>query len=381
MVRAEGVTAPLPRHVAVEREAERVEQERLAGPGGTVDQKEPLRGEFVEVDLDLAWVGAQSAERETVWHHPPTSLSAEASASEITAACASDASAPCWSTQNSRASSSGFSALRTASTTAPPPGADAPIGSVLERHGVGKARLQTWHGLQRQLRVGELDADPSLLGVSEGAVSQQISEAAPQGPQRAADPQGHDFAAAAPPGIHLDDAHRLGVVLLGERIGQRRARVGHAAVVEHLVTMEVTQGDIVEPVEGGHVDEVDVADGEITFRVGGRAPSHESVRHHDGARRGAGGGVATDQRGCATRDLVVAETAGTLDVRGGVEPAEDRPRERRLEVRHRVDGDGRPAVAGVEHATAGRTRPTSPRTVTPACSRISSPTATRAAES
>ena len=129
MVGAEGVPASLAGHVAVESETESIEQERLAGPGGAVDEEEALFDERVEVDLDLVGVGAEGAEGEAVRPHPSSSLLTAASASLSTAPCASEASAPCWSDQNRSVRSRGVMPLRTADTTSPPPDATRPSGS------------------------------------------------------------------------------------------------------------------------------------------------------------------------------------------------------------------------------------------------------------
>jgi len=58
---------------------------------------------------------------------------------------------------------------------------------------------------------------------------------------------------------HLDDAHRLGVALLGEGVGEQRSRVRHPPVVPRLGSVQVAEGDVVEPGEAVEADQVDAA--------------------------------------------------------------------------------------------------------------------------
>lgn len=123
-------------------------------------------------------------------------------------------------------------------------------GIMLKRYCVREALLKPRHDPKRQIGVSDLEADTGLLRIGELRIPEQIIERAPEGAQWPTDAERHDRCATPTLVVNLNDASGLGVVLLGERIGQWRTRVGHTTTVEPLWPVQVAQSDAVEPVEG-----------------------------------------------------------------------------------------------------------------------------------
>ena len=130
---------------------------------------------------------------------------------------------------------------------------------------MGKPLAQPGHGLQRQYLVGENHPQP---GIRSGGIVGRAAEEV-QGPlkgaQRPPHPQGHDLNAGGASGIELNDPHRLGVMLLRKRIGQRRAGVRHAWPVELLGPVEMAKGHVVEASKAVDADAIHIADAELPF--------------------------------------------------------------------------------------------------------------------
>ena len=83
VIRAQGLDAAIPGHLAIERKAQRIQQKGLAGTRGAVNQEEPLLAEGVEADLHRVGVGAKGLDLEPMGLHrsPPRPTASRASCS------------------------------------------------------------------------------------------------------------------------------------------------------------------------------------------------------------------------------------------------------------------------------------------------------------
>src|SRR5208283_1284619 len=95
--------------------------------------------------------------------------------------------------------------------------------------------------------------------------------------------------------VQLDQPAALTVRRLGERIRQRGAAVAQVRS-DGLLTVQVAEGHVAEPVEqpGGHL--ADAADGDVALGLAGRSPGDPAVRHDDAAADAAGFGIGRDAR-------------------------------------------------------------------------------------
>src|SRR5690606_12436254 len=108
---------PRPRHLAVEREADAVEQRGLARAGGAVDEEQPIGRELVKVELDGGAERPHGLDLEPTGPHDATSARAAASARVRRSASAGPAAAPSCSSQNRSVRSIGSRRRRSPAVT------------------------------------------------------------------------------------------------------------------------------------------------------------------------------------------------------------------------------------------------------------------------
>ena len=185
---------PVAGHLAVEGEADRVEDGGLAGAGGAGEQEQAGFGERVEVDRDPLRERAEGLDLKAVEAHQPAPADSSTSksgssqqasqASSRTSASASVAAVPRRSATKSRAISW---SVRPCVRAAGGAGVARMGGLEGEDEGVREAAAQLVHGLERPGVVGEGRLDPGRLVAGETGVGQQGLEVAPDPRQRAGD--------------------------------------------------------------------------------------------------------------------------------------------------------------------------------------------------
>ena len=156
------------------------------------------------------------------------------------------------------------------------------------------------------------------------------------------DRRGDPFGARLAVDADLDQPAALLVVRLGERVRQRRAAVAHV-LRDRLLAVQVAERHVAEPVEQARRDVADAADRDVPLGVAGPSPGHPGVRHHDRAPHAARRGVGPDARRRLAED-------GRVSAR----PVEAGQADRRLQVRHAVDGHR--AVVVAQHDRLGERR-------------------------
>ena len=109
----------------------------------------------------------------------------------------------------------------------------------------------------------------------------------------------------------VDDAHRLVVGVLGERVLEQRAGVAHRVGAASLRTVQVAERDVVEAGEGAGGHLLGAADAERPLALALEAAGDEGVRDEDVTLVRLGGGERPRHTGGRNRLLVV-------DVRVGV---------------------------------------------------------------
>ena len=109
--------------LAEQREADRIQQAGLAGPGRAADQEQPVRAERCEVDLLPRGIGAEPVHRERQRAHQAVAAWASAIAAVTTACASAGSGAPRMAMWNSPNRSKGFSAR-----AAPPGTTIGPVG-------------------------------------------------------------------------------------------------------------------------------------------------------------------------------------------------------------------------------------------------------------
>ena len=138
------------------------------------------------------------------------------------------------------------------------------------------------HRLGGPGRVGQGGLHPGLLVAVECGVGEQVVEAAAQPGQRARDGAVDPLGLRRPVGAEVDQPHALAVIGLGEGVGERGAGVADA-LGEPLAAVQVTEGDVVDPVEDAEGHRRDTADGDVALAVAARAAADERVGQDDGA--------------------------------------------------------------------------------------------------
>src|SRR6478735_6119546 len=171
------------------------------------------------------------------------------------------------------------------------------VGLVEHLQGVREARLDAVHEGVGADAVGDGDAHPRRLG---GRVLGGLEELLESAPQRGHRPRLGDLDrgdAGRAGRVEVDEERDLRVVLLGEGVAQRRARVAHDRALGRLGRLravQVPQRRVVDAVEGRAGDAVDAADHDRALRVARLGAGHERVREDDRAHPRPVGEVGAD---------------------------------------------------------------------------------------
>ena len=149
------------------------------------------------------------------------------------------------------------------SRAAPPLGARALVGGPLDREGVGVRGAEPADGVEQRAVVEQRRQHVVVAVRVARPAREQLGERAlePAHVARRARATGldGDAGAAGRAGVaggaarraDLDDAHRLVVVVLGERVLEQRAGVADRVGAARLRAVQVAEGDVVEAVEDG----------------------------------------------------------------------------------------------------------------------------------
>ena len=186
---------------------------------------------------------------------------------------------------------------------------------------MGEASAQQLHGAQRAARVGQGDLHPVVLVGGERGVGQELLERAGEPGQPTRDRGVDPGRRREPTGVEVDEPRPLGLVGLGEGVGQRGAGVAQP-LVEHVGAVEVAEGGVVDAVEEAGRDPGHPADADVALGLRGRRAGDEGMRQHHAA---GGGGprreVGPDPRHRLGQRCLVAAAAERpgLEQRRGVE--------------------------------------------------------------
>ena len=217
-----------------------------------------------------------------------------------------------------------------------------PLGLELQRQDVREPLPEPVHRRLGAGRVGERYGDEVAFAVGEFWCGEEILDMAAEHGELPVDRRGDPFGARLAVGADLDQPAALLVVRLGERVRQRRAAVAHV-LRDRLLAVQVAERHVAEPVEQARRDVADAADRDVPLGVAGPSPGHPGVRHHDRAPHAARRGVGPDARRRLAED-------GRVSAR----PVEAGQADRRLQVRHAVDGHR--AVVVAQHDRLGERR-------------------------
>ncbi len=316
------------RHMSVEREADGVEDARLACAGRAGEQEQTGRGERVEVD---ALGGCERPERgdlEAMKAHQRLDSASRTPSKPAT----------------SRAASAGSAGPRTCADevgrhldvgAAPDPGGvgrrpfGGTVGRERENQDVREPLPQPLHRLARAHRIGQGDLQEVVDEARPARPGEEVVEPAGDAGQRPVHRRRHrlDGQRRARPVAQLDDQQLLGLVLLGERERQGRPAVADP-VGEPLRAVEVPERGVVDAVEDRPRHGRDAADGDVALALARLGPGDERMGQHDRAGVGTVGEVSPHPSHHRVEDRCVAAlVAAELDAHGIG-----------LEVGHGVDG-------------------------------------------
>ena len=167
-----------------------------------------------------------------------------------------------------------------------------------------------------------------------------------------------NVAVTRPSAVEVDQPRALGLGVLGEGVGERGAAVAHP-VGQRLGTVEVAEGDVVDPVEQPGRHPGHPADADVALGLAGLAARHEGVRQHDGAGAGRAGRevAAYAVEGDGQRCLVGAHgQAPRLGQRQRVEEGEAVDGDRTVLV-GQPDGGADPGGVGADEDAGGVDQP------------------------
>jgi hypothetical protein len=211
---------------------------------------------------------------------------------------------------------------------------------------VREPRLQPAHGIELRGGVGVLRAHPRVGGLREALIAEQFVERASDRHEAARHRQVEPLHRGEAVGIEVDQPRAAGLVALAEAVVQRGTGVADA-VGQPLAAVDVTERDVVRPVERGQRNDVEAALPDLALDAGrGVDAGGEAVGDRDGAPAATRGIDADEPHRVLDRETLRA------DLGVGPEVAHERGLEERDAVEvHRsvlvVDGDGRARRQGV----------------------------------
>ena len=267
--------------IVVERVDDRIEDGRLAGPGGPGYGEHAVASESGEVDLEPVGVGTERLDAEGEWPH------GRAAAVRLDEGVGHESAlglrgCPVADLLEELEHDRLIGPLVDRGTDRTEIDDGTGVGVVVaEADGMREAPPEALHGLCLHGVVGEAGGHPAVGDALMGRVREEGLERSGERHHLAAD--GHrqrrhlrDLAAH-----DLHEADRLRVVLT-EGVGEWRSRVRHGLrPSDPLGAVQVTERHVVESGEDGRIDLVRPADRQRALRVGQSGPGHVGVDHGD----------------------------------------------------------------------------------------------------